>query len=110
MHARQILRLALQPCLGLCYRGRSSRVKEIVTYDGPLASAASGDAVTLTLADDIDIARGDVLVSPTACPEVSDQFAAHIIWMSEEPLFPGRHASAPRPCRSRSRPSNTRST
>ena len=70
--------------------GRSSRVKEIVTYEGPLASAAAGDAVTLTLADDIDIARGDVLVSPTACPEVSDQFAAHIIWMSEEALFPGR--------------------
>jgi len=70
--------------------GRSSRVKEIVTYEGTLASAAAGDAVTLTLTDDIDIARGDVLVSPTACPEVSDQFAAHIIWMSEEPLFPGR--------------------
>ena len=70
--------------------GRSSRVKEIVTYEGPLASAAAGDAVTLTLADDIDIARGDVLVSPTARPDVSDQFAAHIIWMSEEPLVPGR--------------------
>ncbi len=70
--------------------GRSSQVKEIVTYEGPLASAEAGDAVTLTLTDDIDIARGDVLVSPTACPEVTDQFAAHIIWMSEEPLFPGR--------------------
>ena len=70
--------------------GRSSRVKEIVTYEGALASAAAGDAVTLTLTDDIDIARGDVLNCPTACPEVSDQFAAHIIWMSEEPLFPGR--------------------
>ena len=70
--------------------GRSSRVKEIVTYEGTLASAAAGDAVTLTLTDDIDIARGDVLNCPTACPEVSDQFAAHIIWMSEEPLFPGR--------------------
>jgi bifunctional enzyme CysN/CysC len=70
--------------------GRSSKVKEIVTYDGPLAAAETGDAVTLTLTDDIDIARGDVLVSPTACPEVSDQFAAYIIWMSEEPLFPGR--------------------
>jgi bifunctional enzyme CysN/CysC len=70
--------------------GRSSTVKEIVTYDGPLASAAAGDAVTLTLADDIDIARGDMLASPTARPEVSDQFAAHVIWMSEEPLMPGR--------------------
>jgi bifunctional enzyme CysN/CysC len=70
--------------------GRSSTVREIVTYDGPLASAAAGDAVTLTLTDDIDIARGDVLASPSARPEVSDQFAAHVIWMSEEPLMPGR--------------------
>jgi bifunctional enzyme CysN/CysC len=70
--------------------GRSSHVKEIVTYDGLLAAAQAGDAVTITLADEIDIARGDVLVSPTACPEVSDQFAAHVIWMSEEPLVPGR--------------------
>ncbi len=70
--------------------GRRSAVKEIVTYEGPLSFAEAGDAVTLTLADDIDIARGDVLVSPTACPEVTDQFAAHIIWMGEEPLFPGR--------------------
>ena len=61
-----------------------------MTYEGPLSFAEAGDAVTLTLADDIDIARGDVLVSPTACPEVTDQFAAHIIWMGEEPLFPGR--------------------
>jgi bifunctional enzyme CysN/CysC len=70
--------------------GRSSRVKEIVTYDGRLAAAEAGDAVTITLTDDIDIARGDILVSPTSCPEVSDQFAAHVIWMSEEPLVPGR--------------------
>jgi len=70
--------------------GRRSAVKEIVTYECPLSFAEAGDAVTLTLADDIDIARGDVLVSPTACPEVTDQFAAHIIWMGEEPLFPGR--------------------
>jgi bifunctional enzyme CysN/CysC len=70
--------------------GRSSQVKEIVTYDGHLAAAEAGEAVTITLADEIDIARGDILVSPTACPEVSDQFAAHVIWMSEEPLVPGR--------------------
>jgi bifunctional enzyme CysN/CysC len=70
--------------------GRASSVKEIVTYDGPLASAAAGDAVTLTLAGEVDIARGDILVSPTSRPELSDQFAAHMIWMSEEPLVPGR--------------------
>jgi bifunctional enzyme CysN/CysC len=70
--------------------GHSTRVKGIVTYDGPMRSAATGDAVTLTLDDDIDIARGDVLVSPSARPEVSDQFAAHVIWMSAEPMMPGR--------------------
>ncbi|HEY4775837.1 MAG TPA: adenylyl-sulfate kinase, partial [Xanthobacteraceae bacterium] len=46
--------------------------------------------VTLTLAEEVDVARGDVLAEPTARPEVSDQFAAHIIWMDEEPLMPGR--------------------
>ena len=70
--------------------GRQTQVKEIVTYGGPQAEARSGDAVTLTLADEIDIARGDVLAAPRSRPEISDQFAAHIIWMSEEALLPGR--------------------
>ena len=70
--------------------GRSSRVKDIVTYEGSLAAASMGDAVTLTLDDDIDIARGDVLAHPAARPEVSDQFAAHLVWMSEDPMVPGR--------------------
>ena len=67
-----------------------SRVEQIVTYDGPAAAAEAGDAVTITLADELDIARGDVLVSAKSRPQVSDQFAAHIIWMSDEPLVPGR--------------------
>ena len=71
--------------------GRATTVQEIVTYEGLLASAIAGQAVTLKLADDIDVARGDVLVSPTARPEVSDQFAAHIIWMSDKPMVPGRN-------------------
>jgi bifunctional enzyme CysN/CysC len=70
--------------------GQGSSIKEIVTYDGPRASAAAGDAVTLTLTSEIDVARGDVLVTPSAPSEVSDQFAANIIWMGEEPLVPGR--------------------
>jgi bifunctional enzyme CysN/CysC len=70
--------------------GRPSRIKQIVTYDGVLAAAETGDAITLTLADEVDIARGDVLVSPTSQVEVSDQFAAHLIWMSDEALMPGR--------------------
>jgi bifunctional enzyme CysN/CysC len=70
--------------------GQSSRVKELLTYDGPLPTAQSGDAITVTLTDEIDIARGDLLVNATGRPEVSDQFAAHLIWMSDEPLMPGR--------------------
>jgi bifunctional enzyme CysN/CysC len=70
--------------------GQSSRVKELLTYDGPQPSADAGDAITITLADEIDIARGDLLVGPSFRPEVSDQFAAHIIWMSDQPLIPGR--------------------
>ncbi len=70
--------------------GRSTRVKEIVTFDGPLARAGEGDAVTLTLTDEIDIARGDLLADPRDPPECVDQFAAQVIWMSEQPLVPGR--------------------
>src|SRR5262249_35902211 len=70
--------------------GRLSTIKEIVTFDGALAQADKGDAVTLRLDDEIDIARGDVLADPRAPPEYVDQFAAHLIWMSEQPLVPGR--------------------
>src|SRR6516165_4706017 len=70
--------------------GLSSQVSEIVTYDGSIEMAEAGDAVTFTLTDELDITRGDVLVPPTARPEVSEQFAAHVIWMDQEPLFHGR--------------------
>src|SRR4029079_9879191 len=70
--------------------GKQTKVELIVTYDGDLESAEAGDAVTITLADEVDIARGDILVEPKARPEVSDQFAAHVIWMTDEPLLPGR--------------------
>jgi len=70
--------------------GRTSKVARIVTADGDLNVAAAGEAVTLTLTDEIDISRGDVLCAASDRPEVSDQFAAHLIWMSEEALLPGR--------------------
>ena len=70
--------------------GQNSRVKRIVTYDGDLIRAEAGDAVTITLAEEIDIGRGDILTRPTERPEVADQFAAHLLWMDEEPLVPGR--------------------
>jgi bifunctional enzyme CysN/CysC len=70
--------------------GKASRVERIVTFNGDRDSATAGDAVTLTLADEIDIGRGDVLVPPQLRPEVADQFSAHLLWMNEEPLLPGR--------------------
>ena len=70
--------------------GRRSRVERIVTYDGDLDAAATGDAVTLTLADEIDVSRGNVLAAAGSDVAVSDQIAAHVVWMAEEPLLPGR--------------------
>jgi bifunctional enzyme CysN/CysC len=70
--------------------GRTSTISDIVTFDGQLERARAGDAVTLRLADEIDIARGDLLCDPRDPPEFVDQFAAHVIWMSEQPLVPGR--------------------
>jgi len=70
--------------------GQKTHVADILTYDGSQTMAQSGQAVTITLADNVDIARGDVLASPEARPEVTDQFAAHLIWMSDEALMPGR--------------------
>jgi bifunctional enzyme CysN/CysC len=70
--------------------GQSSRVDRIVTADGDLAVAQAGDSVTLTLKDERDIARGDLLAPPGARPQLADQFATHLIWMAEEHLLPGR--------------------
>ena len=70
--------------------GKASHVTRIVTADGDLDSAGAGEAVTICIADDIDIIRGDLLCTPATRPAVADQFAAHVIWMDEEPLLPGR--------------------
>ncbi|GBD48597.1 sulfate adenylyltransferase subunit CysN [Methylopila sp. Yamaguchi] len=70
--------------------GRTSTVARIVTMDGDLPEAGAGDAVTLTLADEIDVSRGDLLAAAEARPDVADQFSAHLVWMSDAPLFPGR--------------------
>src|SRR5689334_2802585 len=70
--------------------GKESLLKRIVTADGDLPEARAGDAVTLTLADEIDVARGDVLARSDSRPEVVDQFAAHVLWMAEEAMLPGR--------------------
>ena len=70
--------------------GRCAQVREILTFDGALDRAFAGDAITLTLESETDIARGDLLADPGAPPEFVDQFAAHVIWLSEHPLVPGR--------------------
>jgi bifunctional enzyme CysN/CysC len=69
---------------------RMSKVREIVTFDGKPADAGAGEAVTLVLEDELDITRGDVLVHPDRSPSVSRVFDAHVIWMSDTPLLPGR--------------------
>ena len=70
--------------------GRESVVTRIVTADGDLDEAVAGQSVTVALADEIDISRGDVLAAADAPPELGDQFEAHVIWMSDAPMLPGR--------------------
>ena len=70
--------------------GRESSVARIVTADGDLDEAMAGQAVTITLADEIDISRGDVIVAASDPPGAADQFECHIVWMSDEPMLPGR--------------------
>jgi bifunctional enzyme CysN/CysC len=70
--------------------GRTSKVSRIVTMDGDLDEAVTGQAVTLTLADEVDISRGDIIAPASQRPEVADQFAAHVLWMAEEEMLPGR--------------------
>jgi bifunctional enzyme CysN/CysC len=69
---------------------RTSRVRAISTYDGELEEAHVGQAITVTLEDEIDISRGDVLVHSDRSPSVGDRFDAHLIWMADAPLLPGK--------------------
>ena len=78
------MRIAVAPS------ARTSTVERIVTSDGDLAEASAGQSVTLVLADDLDIARGDILACADAAPQTTDQFAAHIIWMDQDELLPER--------------------
>jgi bifunctional enzyme CysN/CysC len=70
--------------------GRQSHVARIVTQDGDLDAADAGQSVTLTLTDEVDVSRGDVLAAAAAPAAVADQFQATIIWMHDEPMLPGR--------------------
>ena len=81
---RQGARVRISPA------GTLSSVARIVTADGDLDQAVAGQSVTLTLRDEIDVSRGDVISAADAPPEVADQFEATIVWMHEQPLLRGR--------------------
>ncbi len=70
--------------------GKTSRVKSIVTFDGELEQATPGEAITLTLEDEIDVSRGDMLVHADSRPRIADGFEAMLVWMGEEPMLPGK--------------------
>ncbi|NTZ43434.1 sulfate adenylyltransferase subunit CysN [Altererythrobacter sp. SALINAS58] len=70
--------------------GRTTRIERIVTFGGDLEEAVAGQSVTLVLADEVDCSRGDVIASAGDPPESADQFDASIVWLSDEPLMPGR--------------------
>ena len=68
---------------------KRSKVRSIVTFDGELEEAFAAQAVTLTLEDEIDVSRGDMLVRPGNVPELLERFDATVVWMAEEPMIPG---------------------
>jgi bifunctional enzyme CysN/CysC len=70
--------------------GQTSTVSRIVTADGDLDHAVAGQSVTVTLTDEIDVSRGDMLAAGSDPAAVADQFETHIVWMSEQPMLPGR--------------------
>ncbi|NIJ75490.1 bifunctional enzyme CysN/CysC [Xanthomonas campestris] len=70
--------------------GRRTQVASVLNADGEVDSARVGQAVTLTLRDEIDISRGDIIAAVDDPPEVADQFAAHLLWMDDAALLPGR--------------------
>ena len=70
--------------------GRTTKIARIVTLDGDLDEAVAGQSITLTLADEIDCSRGDVIAAAKDPPHAADQFEATIVWMAEEELVPGK--------------------
>jgi bifunctional enzyme CysN/CysC len=78
-------RIRIQPS------GREVDIARIVTLDGDLPQAEAGQAITITLAEEADASRGDIFSTAQAPATVADQFKAHLVWMTEEPLMPGRN-------------------
>ncbi|QOJ19471.1 MAG: sulfate adenylyltransferase subunit CysN [Gammaproteobacteria bacterium] len=91
-YSGMVVRGSVKPGDPVCVlpSGKESRVARIVTQDGDLDRAVCGQSITLTLTDEIDISRGDVLATTDSPPGVANQFAATVVWMIDEPLLPGR--------------------
>ena len=90
--AGQIARGSVKPgdAVRILPSGKTSTVARIVTADGDLDEAVAGQSVTLTLTDEVDCSRGDVIAKADEPPEVADQFETTLVWMSDEALLPGR--------------------
>ena len=90
--AGQIARGTVRPgdAVRVLPSGRTSTVARIVAFDGDLNEAVAGQSVTLTLSDEIDCSRGDVIAAAADPPEAADQFETTLVWMADEPLLPGR--------------------
>jgi sulfate adenylyltransferase large subunit len=91
-YAGQVVSGVIRPGDGILAlpSGRRSRVKSIETFDGRLEEAVAPMSVTLTLEDELDISRGDMLASAQKAPELTRQFDANVVWLNEQPLDPGR--------------------
>ena len=83
-------RIAAGDAVRILPSGRITSVARIVTLAGDLSSAGAGEAITLTLADEVDCSRGDVIAVADAPPQVADQFEATLVWMADDALLPGR--------------------
>ncbi|MCR4268265.1 sulfate adenylyltransferase subunit CysN [Nitratireductor sp. ZSWI3] len=83
-------RIAVGDPVTVAKSGKRSQIRRIVTRDGDLDEAVEGQAVTLLLEDEVELSRGNMLVTPEARPHVADQFAANLVWFDEKPLLPGR--------------------
>ena len=77
-------------CVKVMPSSRTTQVTTISTFDGDLQEARAGQSVTLVLADEIDISRGDLLCAESQAASIADQFEAHVIWMHENDMVPGR--------------------
>lgn len=91
-YSGMVVRGSVKPGDAICVlpSGRESRVARIVTQEGDLEKAISGQSITLTLTDEIDISRGDVLATTDSPPGVANQFEATVVWMTDDAMLPGR--------------------